>query len=439
MSRDVLPNDVLKKLRKLGDPSLDDWTLVDPDAVAPEFDVLRRRTDLLPETLNPEPEKLFLAQRLFGDYTAEISGALLLAALPQSYATEYGAAVLGARGELENNLTRRIGHTAQFLLTVMQPGANTADDQSRLWDWKASEKASLESVEYLPWAACVRLRIYHQLVRNQLVAASADERIKHLLGTENDPPLNQEDLLGMLLTFSFSVFEVLDRFGISWTADEQEAYLHLWDVIGGYLAIGSDPVRDALNQKKKLWWWWWWCMPEDDAAAGSPAAKGAPERFEVPLDWHGLRPPTIEQSRALLEQIRQRQWLDPTPKANVTAMSWTALRSGRVLARALLDELEEGMPPLLKPLPIAVMRAINPDVVIRRLNLGGNGVLLQSLTLLPKREMKVARFTSVRTPNKLAGRVLRTLANEVTVRASVHLNQKYDFKVPGAPDWHRTP
>ena len=49
--------------------------------------------------VQPDCEKLVVAQRLFGDYTPEIAGALLLAALPQSYATEYGAAVLGARGE----------------------------------------------------------------------------------------------------------------------------------------------------------------------------------------------------------------------------------------------------------------------------------------------------------------------------------------------------
>jgi hypothetical protein len=110
-----------------------------------------------------------------------------------------------------------------------------------------------------------------------------------------------------------------------------------------------------------------------------------------------------------------------------------------VLTRALLDELEEGMPPLLKPLPIAVMRALNNNIVRQRLNLGGNGVLLQSLTLLPKREVKIGRFTSVRSSNKLAGRVLRTLANDVTARASVHLEEKYELSLPGVPDWHRTP
>jgi len=265
------------------------------------------------------------------------------------------------------------------------------------------------AVAHLPWAVCLNLRIFHHRVRAEL-GASKVEGVKGLLGDKNKPPLNQEDLLGMLLMFSFVVFEVLDLYGITWTADEQEAYLHLWDVVGAYLAIGSDQVKSVLA-----------------------------DTCTIPPDWHGLRPPGIDQSRCLVDQIRARQWIDPTPQANVAGMSWTALRAGRVLTRALLDELEQGMPPLLMPLPIAVMRALNPHVVRDRLNLGNNGVLLQSLSLLPKKKVRVGVFTSVDTPNRLAGRVLRTLANDVTARASVHLGRRFKLTMPGAPDWHHSP
>ena len=75
--------------------------------------------------------------------------------------------------------------------------------------------------------------------------------------------------------------------------------------------------------------------------------------------------------------------------------------------RPVLNELEESMPPVLRPLPLAVMRSLSPDVVRRRLNLGGNGVLLESLALLPKRAVKTAPFTSTRRLDRLGGRVLR--------------------------------
>ena len=54
--------------------------------------------------ISVDPAKLQEAQRLFAAFGTEISGALLLAALPQSYATEFGAGVLGANAELERNL-----------------------------------------------------------------------------------------------------------------------------------------------------------------------------------------------------------------------------------------------------------------------------------------------------------------------------------------------
>ena len=399
----VLPTEALALLRSLGDPVLEKM----PDAER-SVERLRLEPDLLSAAVMPDPERLFIAQRLYGQYTAEISGALLLAALPQSYATAYGAGVLGAHGQLATDLTRRIGRTAEFLVTVLQQGENNADDQYRLWDWRRSTGAS--SDDALPWVKCLNLRIRHQRVRDTLTS-STDTSVKELLSdTENTMPLNQEDLLGMLLMFSFVVFEILDQYGITWTADQQEAYLHLWDVVGGYLAIGSDLVKAALQPI-----------------------------YEVPGDWLGLRPPTIDRSHCLVEQIRDHQWVDPSPKANVSGMSWTALRAGRVLTRALLDELEAGMPPLLKPLPIAVMRALNPKVVRDRLNLGSNGVVLRSFSLMPTRRERVGAFTSIESPNRIAGRVLRTLANDVTARASVHLGEKFDLHMPGAPDWHYVP
>ena len=62
--------------------------------------------------------------------------------------------------------------------------------------------------------------------------------------------LNQEDLLGTLLTFTITVFEVLETFGQSWTADEQDAYLHLWDLVGAHLSIGAPAAIDELE---KMW------------------------------------------------------------------------------------------------------------------------------------------------------------------------------------------
>jgi ER-bound oxygenase mpaB/B'/Rubber oxygenase, catalytic domain len=53
-------------------------------------------------------------------------------------------------------------------------------------------------------------------------------------------PLNQEDLLGALLTFTISVFEVLDELGVEVDPDDLEAYLFRWKIIGWLLGIPED-------------------------------------------------------------------------------------------------------------------------------------------------------------------------------------------------------
>jgi hypothetical protein len=260
-----------------------------------------------------------------------------------------------------------------------------------------------------PWEVCTALRVYHEAIRRDLERRRkrGNRQVKELLGEHNDPPLNQEDLLGTLLSFTITVFEVLERFGIQWTVDEQEAYLHAWDVIGAYLGIGTPTVVALMESYHQ-----------------APAAL-------TDGRWHGLRPPSVEETRALLDQMRARQWIDPAPHDPFETDTWSSLRAGRILTKALLDELAAAMPPSLALLPLAVMRTLAPDVVRRRLNLGTNGLVLRALGALPKRRFVIDRFTAIHAPNALGGRVLRMLANEVTSRASLRFVREGDFVIPG--------
>ena len=63
------------------------------------------------------------------------------------------------------------------------------------------------------------------------------------LGDQNTAPrrpLNQEDLLSTELTFVLTVFEVLEKFGLLWSEEQQLAYLHTWQLIGRCLGICDD-------------------------------------------------------------------------------------------------------------------------------------------------------------------------------------------------------
>jgi hypothetical protein len=239
--------------------------------------------------------------------------------------------------------------------------------------------------------------------------------------------LNQEDLLTLLLSLSITVFEVLERFGIAWRADEQEAYLHLWDVVGHYLGIGTNEVIDDLVK----------CFSKQESAVTTtaPVRRGTKKiaRNElVPSDWIGLRPPTVAGTRALLAQLRERQWPDVAPTSPLDPATWSGARAGRALIKSLLDELSEAMPRPLALLPISVIRVLAPEIVRKRLSLGANGLVLGAVMSLPTHRVLIDQFTALSAPNRVSGRALRMMANDVTARAAVRFMQAPDFSVPGS-------
>src|SRR5690242_15202463 len=216
-------NDALDALRKVGDPELEMHEDEDPgryfaevaangllaalDASSLTKVVLDAAQEGAHEAVNrlksygvdPNPA-IQRAHDRFAYYGDEICAALLLAALPATYATAWGSRVLVAHGDLVWALPRRVRETAIFLTTVMANG-RTADGENDD-----------------PVATIVRtsaaLRLFHHMVRAQL---EQDEEAMHAIragvGRAGDKPINQEDLLGTLLTFSVTTFDALDQFG----------------------------------------------------------------------------------------------------------------------------------------------------------------------------------------------------------------------------------
>jgi hypothetical protein len=370
-----------------------------------------------------DPDRIDRAHRLFAQYGNEISAALLLAALPQAYASNFGSAVLCATGQLTHSLQRRIRGTAQFLLVVNQ-GVPADDKKEQLWLPSETHQLEGDATRHPPWAWCVGLRAYHELVR-RFLNRSAEEGstnpavtayLKPFLeqsghtGTDRWEPINQHDLLATLLSFTITVFEVLEAFGISWSTDDQEAYLHLWDVVGAYLGVGSPSVLKALKERG--------------------TGQGAnPTTGPIPASFIGLRPRSRDESRALLDQLRRREW--EAPDAGYLG---GGNQPGRLLVRALLDDLVAPMHPAARTWPLAVMRHLNPDVVSDRLGLGAGGVVMRSLALMPSRHQLIDRFTDHARPNVVSSRVVRTMANEVSRRAMVQFIEDGLF-FPGLEEW----
>lgn len=422
MERTLLTTAWLDKLRTIPDPDVkgvlrrgDVQDLLDgarARGLLSEKTSLAERAFRVVPNVEVDTQKLLRAQRLFATYGTEIAGALLLAALPQSYAAQWASRVLVATTRLHDDFRRRILGTAQFLAIALR-GAKDEGQAVEFWTMPDDPETAPMT---MPWKACLAVRLYHEAIRQDLKrqrsADGGDNRMARLLGEANRTPLNQEDLLATLLTFTVTVFEVLERYGISWTADDQEAYLHAWDVIGQHLGIGCAAVTKGLDKdfRRKL-------------TSGN---------------WHGLRPPEVADTRLLLDQLRERQWRPleaTTPPAGGGTDEWQGTRAGRILVRALLDELSVAMPVRMQGVPLAVMRALAPGVVRDRLSLGGSGLVLSLLDLLPKRHALVDRFTALPVPSPVGGGVLRVMANQVTTQVIVRFIQSGRFRLPDLQHW----
>ena len=363
--------------------------------------------EALPAVEGADWAEVLHTQDLFSRYGNEIGSALLLAALPQTYATERGAKVLVGSSGLTRDLTRRIRGTAQFLMLVMLATSAEKDVESYETcnaftpDRVRAVRDSWQPQSGVRWRVCATLRVHHEAIRRVQKRANVQRGV-----TTSDVALNQEDLLGALLTFSITVFEVLEQFGITWTEAEQLAYLRTWNVIGGYLGIQGLPY----------------------AVAGSPYSSPLP----------GGLPRTVADARRLLTRIRSRNWrpVDHYPDL-LTKLSDTD--PGMQLMAALRDELAAALPGPLKQLPAAVIRHLAEPVVRDRLGLGDGGLLQAALDNAPRRRAAVDRFTAVRLPNRARAMWLRQAANTVSRAATVHFIRSADpqneFVIPGLMDW----
>jgi len=174
-----------------------------------------------------DPDRVAAGQERFARWGSHVFTALYAAALPSAYACWRGVQVLGLTARLETDAKRRLNETAQFHLDVMEPGG---------LEFGARGYSDVRHV-----------RLMHAAVR-WLIQNDPRVRWDPAYGT----PINQEDLLETLLTFTEIVFEVFDRTGIVYSEDDADAYLHTWSLIGHYLGINPDLLPLTRSQTSVL-------------------------------------------------------------------------------------------------------------------------------------------------------------------------------------------
>jgi hypothetical protein len=439
-------HDLLDALRQIGDPPLDGGTWVKrPYAQAADDEPTEDRDGRpIPETIRLlrtwrrapygarpvrhrgddlwthegeaiDVRQLETAHSLFAAYGGEIGASLLLASIPNAYAAGAGAAVLGSTGELSSHARRRIGETAQLVVDVLFP------EGDRIRELQAH--GGLAAVPALPtcgrgYATVRTTRLTHAVIRQLLLTKGWKPNTRNPDKPYDDPaaeegqvpsrvklgvPINQEDLLGTLGTFTVTTFEVMEKLGVPWNDEAEHAYLMLWDRVGELLGIGTKDVWSKLPRRHK---------------------KGG---FQGPL-----RPRSVAEARALQDLIRERVWPPvagerPGPFDNA---------DGRVLVRALLDELQEAMPRGLVRLPLVVMRYLVHPSAHELLGLGGGG-LPDSVMRWPSVE-RFIRGPAYRPGTTLIERTMRIAATDISRRAFIHFIREREenpavasFRFPG--------
>ena len=161
-----------------------------------------------------DAKKIEAGERVFWRYGPAVIAILHCYSLPFCYAGRKGVQVLALTSRLYTNPTRRIIETAQMVVDVMRPGG-------------------LGSVG-TGICAAQKIRLIHAGLRFQIGSYAGWDRQKF------DLPINQEDMAGTLLSFSYITLEGLRRLGYELTEEEREGYLHAWNVVGHVLGMQTE-------------------------------------------------------------------------------------------------------------------------------------------------------------------------------------------------------
>ena len=131
-------------------------------------------------------------------------------------------------GQLKDHYRRRAAETLRFILDVMEPGALEPGGKG------------IRSAQ--------KVRLLHATIRH---FARVSGRWAAL--PQWGEPINQEELLGTLLSFSSLAVDNASRLGARLSHAEGEDLLYAWRVVGGILGIESEVIPRNLPEARATW------------------------------------------------------------------------------------------------------------------------------------------------------------------------------------------
>jgi ER-bound oxygenase mpaB/B'/Rubber oxygenase, catalytic domain len=174
------------------------------------------------------------AEAFFLLYGLASSTLLACASLPQCYVMKYGTEVLAYTKFLQVDPTRRIRETAQMVMDVMVPGG--------LQPLGRGVRATM------------KVRVMHAIVRHMIMH---DPKAKPnpsdpVLRAEFGLPINQEDMVYTLMTFSYVVVLGFGGMGYKMTDSQRDAYIHCWNVVGFLMGIREELLPARFEDADEL-------------------------------------------------------------------------------------------------------------------------------------------------------------------------------------------
>lgn len=231
-----------------------------------------RKNNSLPAWANArqmqEATKLFQQNK---DFITLLLGCL---SLPYTYLGADGVQVLMLSQRMQKDTRKRLEETGDFIFGIMEASA-----------WKGTHPEALERI--------LNVRLIHAAVRWFSLHSEK-------WNSEWGMPVNQEDMLGTNLSFSYLVILGFRKMNVHLAENEEESFLHFWKVVGFLSGIAEE-----------------------------------------------LLPVNLREAYTLNQQLAHRLF---RPSAE-----------GQLLTRALLGVMEEGIPEALKTLPAAQMRFLLGD------------------------------------------------------------------------------
>jgi hypothetical protein len=172
-----------------------------------------------------DERKMHEASALFRSNGNEFLFMLGIVSLPYCYAAAKGAVALYHTEKIRKNTERRLLDTTTFIIEIMKEEAFASDGGGFL--------------------AIKQVRLRHALARYYLQKIPAIQEL-------GETPINQEDMSGTNLAFSYVALRAMPSIGVSIDSETQNAYLHFWSVVGAMLGLDSSLLAPDLKSAYHL-------------------------------------------------------------------------------------------------------------------------------------------------------------------------------------------